>query len=124
MHIEYVALSYVWGKPTAIIEDPLNAPEDEIIRLPSGRLSNPIEDAISITQMIGYRFLWADRHCINQQTSSEKHAQIAEMDIVYESAAVTIVAAAGADCGYGLPGVGHRAISPPWRGMDAANFQG
>jgi hypothetical protein len=43
---------------------------------------------------------------VHQQDSSDKHIQIQQMDVIYASAQITLIAAAGEDCAYGLPGVG------------------
>ena len=43
---------------------------------------------------------------MHQQDSSDKHIQIQQMDVIYASAQITLIAAAGEDCAYGLPGVG------------------
>jgi len=101
---QYVALSYVWGK---------NA-----LRTSTRLFPNPaprvIEDAIAVTKRIGFRYLWVDRYCINQNSESEQHGQIARMDEIYAGAEVTIVAAAGDGPEYGLPGVSkaHRGLQP------------
>lgn len=92
---EYAALSYVWGSGAS--------------RLSTRSLPNPaprvIEDAMTVTQNIGLRYLWVDRYCISQTNAAEKHDQIAKMDQIYAGAEVTIAAAAGEGPDYGLPGV-------------------
>jgi hypothetical protein len=45
------------------------------------------------------------KQCIDQNNSTEKHAQIQNMDYIYSRAELTIIAAAGKDPHYGLPGV-------------------
>ncbi|RYP73975.1 hypothetical protein DL771_003286 [Monosporascus sp. 5C6A] len=95
---DYVALSYLWGKA-----DGDQAPRLDD-RLP-GECPLVIEDAIVATNSLGFKFLWVDRFCINQDNAEEKHTQIANMDKVYSIASLTIVAAAGHDPSAGLPGV-------------------
>jgi hypothetical protein len=46
----YVALSYVWGLSADISEDPN--------RLPAN-LPNTIQDAMTVTKRLGYRYLWS-----------------------------------------------------------------
>ncbi|PSN63699.1 HET-domain-containing protein, partial [Corynespora cassiicola Philippines] len=101
---EYVALSYVWGENSARTS----------IRLLPNPAPRTIEDAIIATTNLGFRYLWIDRYCISQIDPSEKHHQIARMDRIYADAIVTIVAAAGEDPHYGLPGVSrtHRHPQP------------
>lgn len=94
---KYAALSYVWG--------PNNVPEP---LLDGGRLPavtpKAIEDAMHCATQLGFRYLWVDRHCIDQASPS-KHLQIHNMDLIYGCASVTIVNAAGDDSDCGLPGV-------------------
>jgi hypothetical protein len=59
---------------------------------------------MKVTKQLGYRYLWVDMFCIDLDPTT-KHNQIARMDIFYRCADVTIIAAAGKDANYGLPGV-------------------
>ncbi|ORY05300.1 hypothetical protein BCR34DRAFT_590959 [Clohesyomyces aquaticus] len=99
----YVALSYVWGRSR-----PYN-PEScgKYGSLPE-ILPAVIHDAIEVTLRLGFRHLWVDKYCIDQSDESDKYNQIAVMDKIYERAEVTVVAAAGEDSFYGLPGVSSR----------------
>jgi hypothetical protein len=64
-----------------------------------------IADAITLTRLLGYRHLWIDEYCIDKGSSRHKMEQINRMDEIYKGADLTIVAAAGKDKAYGLPGV-------------------
>ncbi|KDR68569.1 hypothetical protein GALMADRAFT_256831 [Galerina marginata CBS 339.88] len=93
---KYVALSYVCGTPTA----------DTGSR--GGGLKNAppvITDAIVATKKLGYRYLWVDRHCIDQENVEQKHQQISNMDLIYGTADLTLIVAAGEDTSFGIPGV-------------------
>ncbi|KAK4069595.1 uncharacterized protein Triagg1_7019 [Trichoderma aggressivum f. europaeum] len=95
----YVALSYVWGHPqkqTQVFDGK---------RLPA-QLPLLIRDAMAVTRAMGFRYLWVDRYCIDQSNPTVKHEQIRQMDVIYSSAEVTIIAAAGQDENYGLSGIG------------------
>jgi hypothetical protein len=106
----YVALSYVWGKPVRDYDDdPCSGDE-----LPEA-LPATVEDAIIATQQLGYRYLWVDKYCINQADEQDKIQQIQNMDIIYKGSDVTIVAAAGHDAQFGLPGVGARPRVAQWQ---------
>ncbi|KAJ4372250.1 hypothetical protein N0V83_004024 [Neocucurbitaria cava] len=101
----YVALSYVWGSP-----DRDNAPKGggnviDDAQLPS-ILPAVISDAIKVTRLLGFRYLWIDKFCIDQDNPGIKHDQIRQMGRIYEDADLTIIAAAGLDENHGLPGVG------------------
>jgi hypothetical protein len=100
---DYVTLSYVWGR----IEECHEYSE----QLPS-TLPSTIEDAIEVTQSLGFRYLWIDRYCINQQEKGHAYSQMNQMDLIYQNSEVTIVAAAGEDPSYGLPGVSRRERRP------------
>lgn len=87
---KYVALSYVWGG---------------VAYTAGGTMPKTIEDATTVTQQLGYDYLWVDQLCIDQN-GPNKMVQIRQMDRIYRNADVTIVAAAGHNSNYGLPGVG------------------
>ncbi|KAL7910382.1 heterokaryon incompatibility domain-containing protein [Trichoderma velutinum] len=97
----YVALSYVWGQSQARRE------VNDGRRLPD-QLPLLIRDAMAVTQAMGFRYLWVDRYCIDQDNPTVKHEQIRQMGEIYSNAEVTIIAAAGQDENYGLPGVGRK----------------
>jgi hypothetical protein len=84
--VKYVALSYVWGR----------GPAEDWPRV--------ILDAADTTRRLGFEYLWVDRLCIDQSNPAEKHYLISKMASIYEGAELTIVAAAGLDAKYGLPG--------------------
>lgn len=93
----YIALSYVWGKgekaPTISKDFSL------------GPLPATFEDAILVTTGLGYQYLWIDRYCIPQDNDDEKRLQMNNMNAIYEESVLTIIAAAGDNPYYGLPGV-------------------
>ncbi|KAK2609510.1 hypothetical protein N8I77_003007 [Diaporthe amygdali] len=104
----FAALSYRWG----VTPEPQMEQDREDRSKREGSLSNlplTIEDAISVTKGLGLRYLWVDQYCIDQNNSQEKQAQIQNMDRIYQCAEVAIMAPAGEDCHYGLPGVSKRA---------------
>lgn len=105
----YVALSYVWGDP-ANVDSSLRRTGNRLL-LPA-RLSPVISDAISVTRALGFQYLWVDAFCIDQGDADAKHTQIEQMNTIYEKAVLTIIAAAGEDETYGLPGVGQRLREP------------
>ncbi|OAG01971.1 HET-domain-containing protein, partial [Paraphaeosphaeria sporulosa] len=95
----YVALSYVWGEEEASAQ--------EIHAYPK-----TIRDAIIATKELGYRWLWVDKYCIDQNDTNDLHYQFQQMDIIYQQAAVTIIAAAGRNSHHGLPGVNRSFRAP------------
>ncbi|RSM14754.1 hypothetical protein CDV31_005336 [Fusarium ambrosium] len=95
----FLALSYVWGQ----LVDPHYRPpaHDE----PLKDLPTTVRDSIVVTQKLGFRYLWVDKYCIRQDDEQDKSRQIRLMAKIYGSAQLTIVAVAGSDPSYGLPGV-------------------
>ncbi|KAK8115323.1 hypothetical protein PG999_007392 [Apiospora kogelbergensis] len=102
----YVSLSYVWGKPK-----PGQTP-GSLGSLAEADLPLTIRDAMTVTLRLGYKYLWIDRYCIKQDDPVDKARQIMNMGLIYNCSVLTIVAAAGEDPDYGLPGVSERARQP------------
>ncbi|KAK0639955.1 heterokaryon incompatibility, partial [Cercophora newfieldiana] len=107
----YVALSYVWGSAAGLSStrgniDALKRPGS--LWLAQRDLPAVITDAMALVAGMGERYLWVDRLCILQDDGDTKMAAINQMDVIYENALLTIVAAEGADASAGLPGVGRR----------------
>jgi hypothetical protein len=93
----YVALSYVWGSPL---------PEShKLLGEVPQTFPRTIEDAMVVARELEVPYLWVDRYCIDQNNQMEKHTMISNMDKIYAGAQLTIIAAAGSDPHYGLPGV-------------------
>lgn len=105
--IRYVALSYVWGKSGRNFSLP-----ERKYGVPLDGLPRTISDAIMVTKSLGYDYIWVDMLCINQQSKEDKDRQIAIIDRIYRSADLTIIVAAGNDCGDGIPGVSEKRRPP------------
>ncbi|KAH7082971.1 heterokaryon incompatibility protein-domain-containing protein [Paraphoma chrysanthemicola] len=114
---EYVALSYMWGvqkmkeetgmKPAVLLRNDIkyDSKGDEHTPLQS-KLPRTIEDAITLTRALGYRYLWNDALCIVQDNSFEEKApDLINMKIIYDCSSLTIAAAAGAHADHGIAGV-------------------
>jgi hypothetical protein len=88
----YVALSYVWGS---------SSQTPQTLRSQLSRAPPTIEDAIICTQALGFKYLWIDRYCIDQDDLKTKHGLIQRMDQIYQNASLAIIDAAreGPDCG-------------------------
>jgi hypothetical protein len=91
----FVTLSYVWGSKG----QSFGKSDDQ------ESFAKTIVDAIEVTKQLGYRYLWVDKYCIDQDNPTEKHHQINQMDLIYKAADLTIIAVSGRDCYAGLPGV-------------------
>ncbi|KAH6657652.1 heterokaryon incompatibility protein-domain-containing protein [Truncatella angustata] len=104
----YIALSYVWGK-----DQHIKLKRDNItsVETPSYFLagenapSKTIVDAMQASRYLGYRYLWVDALCIVQDDAQNIRANVESMQQIYSGAALTMVAAAGHDADFGIPGV-------------------
>jgi Heterokaryon incompatibility protein (HET) len=105
---QFVALSYIWGDYPQFKAERRHVQYDEasreFIQLPS-RLAQTIEDALTVTQQLGERYLWVDSLCILQDSDDDKHHQIQGMDKIYSSAILTIADGSGTSSNSGLAGV-------------------
>lgn len=101
----FCALSYVWGMKNNGLD------QQDHGRLPQN-LPQTITDSITVTKELGFRYLWVDKYCILQNDEEDKRIQIGLMAEVYGAATITIIAAAGSDPTYGLPGVSSTARVP------------
>ncbi|KAI1190605.1 heterokaryon incompatibility protein-domain-containing protein [Nemania serpens] len=95
---KFVALSYVWG-PTG---DQSNYRPIE--SRPISAYAPTIRDTAVIARSLGFNWLWVDRICIDQTSSSEKAILIPYMKDIYAAAQLTIVAGCGNSAENGLVG--------------------
>ncbi|KAF2741511.1 HET-domain-containing protein, partial [Polyplosphaeria fusca] len=93
--VKYVALSYLWGTNKS------SHPRESDGKLPAD-VPSTIQDAITVTLNLGLQYLWVDAYCILQTDHDDVHRQIRQMDLIYRSAQVTIIAV---ESSTGLPGV-------------------
>ena len=103
----YVVLSYTWGGVKMNMMDSVWNTKTGVLDLKTvfDKLPKTIRDATNVVQNLGERYLWIDAVCINQQSDRDKIEQIAQMDRIYSSSILTIVAAAGSNANTGLPGL-------------------
>lgn len=91
---KYAALSYVWGgRQDQMLRCANKAQLYRVGGFIQDALPATISAAIYITRSIGLKYLWIDSWCIVQDDPADKDNQISRMDIIYKSAAVTLVAA-------------------------------
>jgi hypothetical protein len=107
-HCRYVALSYVWGSvPTlSLVKNNMEAlMSPGSLRSMRQHIPRTITDAMDLVSILGERYLWVDTLCLLQDDGDDMQAGIQTMDIIYERALLTIIAASGIDANAGLPGV-------------------
>lgn len=108
-HQKYAALSYVWGitsssHPKLFLQDLGSMYMPGVLTSRLSRTPRTIMDTINFTRAIGLRYLWFDSLCLIQDSPEDLKQGIMCMDLVYEAAYVTIVAANGPNADSGLPG--------------------
>ncbi|KAI8293161.1 hypothetical protein K4K59_005883 [Colletotrichum sp. SAR11_240] len=92
-HGEYLALSYCWGGEqevclrTRTLKD---MSKENGIQVET--LQQSVKDAIEVTRMLGYRYLWVDAFCIIQDCKKDQQKEIGKMATIYKNAAITIAA--------------------------------
>lgn len=109
----YFALSYVWGQTKQAQKQRSQqcTTRSTLKKLQAKNglntlgLPQTIKDAITFMTMIDERYLWVDSLCIVQDDEVEVGHNVARMDMVYAGAVATIIAAAGEDAHFGLPGI-------------------
>ncbi|KAF4539137.1 uncharacterized protein LTHEOB_10529 [Lasiodiplodia theobromae] len=62
---------------------------------------------MEVALRFGYKYIWVDQLCIDQ-SGTHKLQQIQQMNRIYQNADLTIVAAAGDNSDFGIPGVQDR----------------
>ncbi|KAM5343471.1 hypothetical protein ACJ41O_012008 [Fusarium nematophilum] len=102
---EYVALSYHFNEQAKPLGNrgvwSLNTSEAPLV----------VQDAMRVVVEMGHRYLWVERYCFNRDYGiSQSHLQ--QVNQIYQNAAFVIVAAAGTNPSFGLPGVSTRAREP------------
>lgn len=102
----YLALSYVWGNPSAVTLTSNNADENISNRGALVYIPCVVQDAIKLVLGLNQRYLWVDAFCIDQNDPRVKHEQISRMDQIYEGALLTIVASACSDATSRIHGIG------------------
>ncbi|KAK4499266.1 hypothetical protein PRZ48_009779 [Zasmidium cellare] len=114
----FAALSYVWGSS----ESQVVLTVEEHKRLVEGpfeltKLPNVVEDAIQVTKELGLRYLWVDALCIPQRPvdNPEKARQLHQMNGIFRSAEVCIIAAGCKDVNDHIPGVHTSRAASTWR---------
>ena len=93
----YVALSHCWG----LSDKTFLTTHDTIKQMKAGfaigQAPATFRDAISITRLLGFRYLWIDSLSIIQRDTADWRREAAKMGSVYNNASLTIAAANAED---------------------------
>jgi hypothetical protein len=111
----FLALSYVWGQIPMLKTTRANI---SVLQQPgslSGVISNSIpatiKHAMGLVRGLGQKYLWVDSLCIVQDDTESVRRHIERLAAIFESAALTIVAADGENANGGLKGI--KGVSEP-----------
>ena len=93
---QYLTLSHRWGG--ANVFRATKATYDEMLtKIEILDLPKTFQDAIYITQKLGYRYIWVDSLCIIQDDPADWEAVSRQMADIYSNSALTIAALWGQD---------------------------
>jgi len=104
----YVTLSYLWGNAANLRLTTVNFSsllQPKALQKYTSLVPRTIQDAITFVRAIGERYLWCDALCLVQNDPEDVGNGVKAMDLIYENALLTIVAACGHDANAGLLGV-------------------
>ncbi|KAH9856367.1 heterokaryon incompatibility protein-domain-containing protein [Lenzites betulinus] len=98
---KYLALSYVWGgeQPYSTCLKNVSAYEKGI---DVACLPQTLQDAIRVTDALGFQYLWADSLCIIQDSGMDKIHELGRMAQIYRGAFLTIIAASARSASEGF----------------------
>lgn len=89
--VKYLTLSHRWGKPEPTKLTWENMAEFSR-QIPTSDLSKVFKDAIQVTRCLGFRYLWIDSICINQDNPVEKALEISRMVSIYRCSQLNLSA--------------------------------
>ncbi|KIX97595.1 uncharacterized protein Z520_06373 [Fonsecaea multimorphosa CBS 102226] len=101
VHGKYVALSYCWGDflPLKLTRDVIKQFE---VSIASASLPKTFQDAVEVTQSLGFRYLWIDALCIVQDDPLDVAREVASMHKVYGNCELVLSATSSENCNGGL----------------------
>ncbi|TGJ80954.1 hypothetical protein E0Z10_g7822 [Xylaria hypoxylon] len=99
--IEYIALSYSWGKGERFVTTQANF-QDHQNCIPLEAAPKTFTHAFQITRELGYRYIWIDALCIIQNDKGDLDRELATMGEIYRHAIFTIFAEGAPDVFAGL----------------------
>ncbi|KAH6991520.1 heterokaryon incompatibility protein-domain-containing protein [Ilyonectria sp. MPI-CAGE-AT-0026] len=102
---EYLTLSHRWDlQPSLLLSN--STLETWSTGIPPQLLNDPsskvFRDAIYVTRCLGFRYLWIDSVCINQDDEAEKASEIASMHHIYDMGTLNLSATGAEKAADGL----------------------
>jgi hypothetical protein len=97
----YLSLSHCWGKIKLLTTTQSNISEFQI-SIPIHKLSRVFQDALLVTNELGFEYIWIDSFCVVQDDIADWTREVLLMGIVYRNASCNISASAFASGEEGL----------------------
>jgi hypothetical protein len=88
----YLALSHCWGESKQQYETTGATLSDRFAGFQLNSLSRSYRDAVTITQNLGFDYLWIDSLCIVQDDVNEWHTESSNMGDIFKNAFCTLFA--------------------------------
>ena len=98
---KYVTLSHCWGKVSPLVTTKSTL-KKRIAEICAAELPKTFQDAIFVTHVLGFRYLWIDSLCIVQDSKEDWDIESSRMQDVYACAIFNISADAALDSTSGL----------------------
>lgn len=101
----YLILSYCWGKGNESAKTTNHNLQSRLRQISIASLPRTIQDAITLTRMMGFRYLWIDAMCIIQATeddAGEFETEAQKMRDYYANAECCISASVASDSSEGF----------------------
>ncbi|KAF5599894.1 hypothetical protein FPANT_2951 [Fusarium pseudoanthophilum] len=98
----YLILSYCWGSGNESSKTTEKNFDSRLRGFSASALPKTIRDAILLTRMMGYRYLWVDAMCIIQGPSGDFHSESSRMGDYYSNAECCISASDATDSQQGF----------------------
>ncbi|XPS81000.1 hypothetical protein M3J09_012944 [Ascochyta lentis] len=99
--VQYLTLSHCWGT-LEMVSLTKSTYEDYRVQLPIPSLSKTFREALQVTAWLGYRYIWIDSLCIQQDSDSDWKREAAMMGAIYRHSTCTIAATGAKDGNGGL----------------------
>lgn len=116
----YVALTYTRGVSKVLSTNEANlAARQQCIGIE--KFNKTFKQAISISRMLGFRYLWIDAYCIVMDSPEDRTKHVPRMGIIFHNAALTLSAAVSPSADDGLVRFKAKALSEakiPYRSKD------
>lgn len=97
----YATLSHCWGESRPL--ELTRANYDAFQKIISYKsLPKTFQDAVTVTRLLGLRYLWIDSLCIVQKDKRDWEEQCTEMKRIYKDSFVTLAGAASSGCDDGF----------------------